>query len=237
MNVRIWRAFLLISPAGLLLDVCRPAHGQEMQSAPERIVRRFSVNEVDADYNPRCFLFSPEVVSDSKDGKVRLAHSVLVADEMGATDIWQREPLSDRIWAKKVIVVEKPEVTAAKIFLYGDAQWIRVNGKLLKKLEHSKTLIKNGWTRAEVPPSYLKAGENEVVCGGMGTLLIEPSRQPGRSLKSIDGGRTWSKHLPTARTTPRSLRSAAWPWAGTLVTASWISTASARFTLISMISG
>jgi hypothetical protein len=153
MNIRYFRrALLLLSPVGLLLDVCRPAHGQEMQAAPERIVRRFRVNEVDADYNPRRFLFSPEVVSDAKDGRVRLAHSVLVADEMGATDIMQREPLSDRIWAKKVFVLQKAEVTAAKIFLYGDAQRISVNGKLLENLEHSETLIRNAWTRAEVSP-------------------------------------------------------------------------------------
>jgi hypothetical protein len=189
------RALLLLSPVGLFFGACRAAHGQEVQAAQERIGRKFSVNAADDDYNPRHFLFSPEVVSDAKDGRVRLAHSVLLADEMGATDIVQREPLSDCIWAKKIFVLDKAEVTAARIFLYGDAQRIRVNGKLLLNLEHNETLIRNAWTRAEVPPKYLKAGENEVVCSGTGTLLIEPSRQPGRSLKSIDGGRTWSKQM------------------------------------------
>ena len=196
MNLRHFGStLLLLSLVCLLFDVWRPARGQERQAAPERIVRTYRVDAIDADHNPRRFLFSPEVVSDAKDGRVRLAHSILLTDEMGATDIMQREPLSDRIWAKKVFVIDKAEVTAAKIFLYGDAQHIRVNGKLLEKIEHSETLIRNAWTRADVPPSYLKAGENEVVCSGTGTLLIEPGRQPGRSLKSVDGGRTWSKQM------------------------------------------
>ena len=190
-----WRALLPILPVGLLFDVWRPAYGQEIEAAPERIIRTFSVNQADADYNPRHFLFSPEVVSDAKDGRVRLAHSVLVADEMGATDIMQREPLSDRIWAKKAFVLDNREVTAAKIFLYGDAPRIHVNGKLLENLEHSETLIRNGWTRAEVSPSFLQSGKNEVICSGTGTLLIEPGRQPGRSFKSVDGGRSWSTQM------------------------------------------
>jgi hypothetical protein len=200
MNLRHFRkTLLLLSAVGLLFDLCPPAHGQEVKAAPERIVRKFSVNEVVADYNPRHFLFSPEVVSDAKEGTVRLAHSVLVADEIGTTDVVQREPLSDRNSAKKVFVLDKAEVTTAKLFLFGDAQRIRVNGQLLENLERSETLIRNEWTRAAVSPSYLKAGENEVVCSGTGFLLIEPSRQPGRSLKSVDGGRTWSKQMLGAK--------------------------------------
>jgi hypothetical protein len=132
---------------------------------------------------------SPEVVVDPKDGAVRLAHSVLVADELGATDFRQGESLSERVWAKKVLVLDSPEVTNAELFFYGSAKQVRVNGRALGSGE---PLVSTSWTRLKVPTTYLKAGENEVVFSGEGSLLIEPSRQPGRSFKSRDGGRTWS---------------------------------------------
>jgi hypothetical protein len=60
MNFRHFRrALLLLSPLGLLFDACRPVRGQEIQAATKRIVRTFHVDEVDADRNPRFFLFSP----------------------------------------------------------------------------------------------------------------------------------------------------------------------------------
>jgi hypothetical protein len=134
------------------------------------------------------FLLSPEVVPD-KDGTARLAHSVLVSDEMGATDYRQSEALSDRVWAKKILVFDGADVTAAELFFYGGARQVRVNGKALGSGE---PLVSTAWTRLKVPPAYLKSGENEIVFSGDGSLLIEPCRQPGRSFKSSDGGRTWS---------------------------------------------
>src|SRR5262249_10295400 len=103
--------------------------GQEPPAQSVRVVRKFSAGTEDPTFDPQRFLFSPEVVVDPKDGTVRLAHSVLVADEMGATDYRQGETLSDRVWARKVLVLDSADVTSAELFLYGSAREVTVNGK------------------------------------------------------------------------------------------------------------
>jgi hypothetical protein len=130
---------------------------------------------------------SPEVVTD-KDGTLRLAHSVLLADETGTTDFRQTETLGSRVQARKNFRLDSADVTRAELFLYGEAKEIAVNGKALGKGE---TLASTAWTRLKVPSHYLKAGENEFVFSGGGSLLLEPGK-PGHSFKSRDGGRTWS---------------------------------------------
>src|SRR5262245_61601606 len=75
------------------------------------------------------FLLSPEVVADGKDGSLRLAHSVLLADEVGATDFHQGEVLTDRIQAKKVFVLDSADATDAELVLFGSAKEIIINGK------------------------------------------------------------------------------------------------------------
>jgi hypothetical protein len=165
----------------------RPASGEE---PPEIQFGRLAFSRVSLELRPGTsgFQYSPEVVADP-DGSVRLAHSVLLADETGATDFRQTETLSDRVHSKKVFQLDSADVTAAEVFLFGEAKKIAVNGKTLEK---SEPLVSTGWTRAKIPPGYLKAGANEVVFSGGGSLLIEPGRGPGRSSKSSDGGGTWS---------------------------------------------
>src|SRR5262249_972470 len=138
----------------------------------------------------------PEVVMDSTEGMLRLAHSILIADEMGATDFRQTESLSARTWAKKVFVLESADVSSAELFIFGSAQTIHLNGK---RLEASRPLVSTGWTRTKVPPALLKKGKNEFVLSGGGSLLLEPGRQPARCFKSNDAGKTWSNHALGAR--------------------------------------
>jgi hypothetical protein len=180
---------LLVSLGAALFWADRCPAGAENSPAPVAKVVGFSAKAADPALNPHRWLYSPEVVADAKDGAVRLAHSVLIADETGATDFRQTEELSDKTWAKKVFHLESAEVTQAELFLFGAAGQIRVNGQALSKTE---PLISTGFTRALVPPGLLKAGDNEVIFLGPGSLLIEPGRKPGRSSKSTDGGRTWS---------------------------------------------
>jgi hypothetical protein len=132
---------------------------------------------------------SPEVVADAHDGGLRLAHSVLVADETGATDYRQTEELSERVQARKVFRLDSAGVTAAELFFYGSAKQVHVNGKTVAAVE---PLVSTGFSRVAVSPGQLRAGDNDVVFSGGGSLLLEPGRQPGRSFKSSDGGRTWS---------------------------------------------
>src|SRR5262249_3028999 len=81
---------------------------------PAQAVRRCGTQAREPAFNPRRFLFSPEVVADEKDGGVRLAHSVLVADEVGATDFHQTEELSERVWARKVFRLDGADVGGAE---------------------------------------------------------------------------------------------------------------------------
>jgi hypothetical protein len=167
-----------------------PAQGQDPKAKPIRVLRVFDNRQPDPACRIDRFLFSPEVVTDPTDGVIRLAHSVLAADEMGATDWKQGESLSARVWAKRVFVLDSAEVTSAELFIFGSAHTIHCNGQ---PLSGAIRLVSTGWTRVRVPPALLKKGANEVVFSGGGGLLLEPSRQPGRSFKSSDGGKTWSK--------------------------------------------
>src|SRR5262245_26756407 len=172
----------LLAITAFRLDSFGPAHAGE---GDERLVSIATSKNL----NVNTFHLSREAVQDAQDGSIRLAHSVLVADEMGATDFRQGEALSARVSAKKVFVLDSADVTDAELFLYGSARTIEVNGKALTG---SERLFSTGFSRARVPPDYLKAGDNEVVFGGGGSLLIEPARQPGRSFKSNDASKTWT---------------------------------------------
>jgi len=193
-------------------------HGQEKDGKPYvndfiRFGRTWAMQiEVNSSAKGGDFLLSPEVVAD-KDGSIRLAHSVLLADEMGATDYRQTETLSERVHAKKVFPLDDIAVDNAELLFFGSAKQVRINGHSLKV----EPLVSTGWMRARVPAGFLKKGANEVVFAGAGSLLIEPSR-PGHSYKSNDSGASWSnrdlgssKHLQgeylvrlrLARYTPR----------------------------------
>jgi hypothetical protein len=134
------------------------------------------------------WLPGPELVAD-KEGGLRPAHSILLADETGATDFRQAEALGERTHTKKIFRLDSADVTEAELLFYGSAKEVRANGTALKGAE---PLVSTGWTRVRVPVALLKPGDNAFVFSGGGGLLIEPGRAPGRSLKSDDGGRTWS---------------------------------------------
>src|SRR5262249_54082977 len=124
------------------------------------------------------FFLSPEIVAD-KDGSLRLAHSVLLADETGATDYRQTETLTERIHAKKVIPLDDIDVENAELFFFGMAKQVRMNGHPLKV----EPLVSTGWKRARFSSAFLKRGANEVLFAGGGNLLIEPGRS-GNSFRS-----------------------------------------------------
>src|SRR5437870_2263397 len=140
-------------------------------------------------------LTSPEVVYDARAGVLRLAHSQLLTDETGATDWLQSEPLSDTVYAKKIFELDSADVTSAELLLFGSAKNLTFNGKPL----NAERLPSTGWSRAKVPVNLLKAGANEILLWGGGSLLVEPSKKPGRSAKSIDGGLTWTQHNLTGK--------------------------------------
>lgn len=144
------------------------------------------------------FAVSPQIAYDATTGGCKLAHSVLLTDEIGATDWLQTEPLSDTIQAKKIFVLDSADVTDAELFFFGTAKHVEVNGEKATGIER---LPSTGWTRAKLPRQALGPGANDVRIWGAGSLLVEPSKQPGRSFKSTDGGRTWSREHLTAKGT------------------------------------
>jgi hypothetical protein len=185
------RRLLPMSLAALLLSgLCGgpSLHGQAKPGAAVRMVQTFQAGDRDAAHDTLRFLLGPEVVTDEKDQTIRLARSVLLADETGATDYHQGEGLSERVQVKKVFVLDSAQVNDAEVFFYGSAKEVRLNGKLLSPPQR---LVSTGWSRVPIAPELLKAGENELIFSGGGSLLLEPGR-PGRSFKSRDGGRTWS---------------------------------------------
>src|SRR5262245_16358838 len=74
------------------------------------------------------FVTSPEVVHDSKASALRLAGSVLLTDEMGATDWLQGETLNDKVHARKVFQLDSVGITNAELFIFGSAKMLEVNG-------------------------------------------------------------------------------------------------------------
>ena len=164
------RCFLLLLVVPALAT--QPLHGQgkagDCPCSPH--VRRFGAGD-----SPAHFLCSPEVVADPRDGSLRLADSVLVADEIGATDYRQTQTITDRIWAKKVLVLDSADLTAAELFIYGSANTIKVNGKPLPACE---PLVSTAWSRVKVSPGNLKAGENEFIFSGSGSLLLNQAGSP-----------------------------------------------------------
>jgi hypothetical protein len=163
--------------------------GQGQPAAGVRKVVTFRAGDKDPTRDILKFLLSPEVVVHPGTRSLRLARSVLVTDETGATDYHQAEPLNDRLQVKKVFVGDGNQTEGAELFFYGAAKEVLLNGK---PLSSPRRLISTGWSRVAVAPGLLKAGENEFVLRGTGSLLLEPGR-PGRSFKSTDCGRTWSK--------------------------------------------
>jgi hypothetical protein len=189
-----WRLIALLALAGLPVQIL---WAQQAKPRPVRRVRTFSARAEDPALNTRYFFLSPETVCDN-DGKLRLARSVLLADEMGATDFRQTEDLKGGIQAKKVFILEGPlkhsPTRPAELLFYGSAKEVFVNGKAVAT---PQPLPGTGWSRLAIGPGLLQEGENEVLFKD-GQLLLEPGR-PGRSFKSTDGGKTWAKDKLGAR--------------------------------------
>src|SRR5207247_2835630 len=107
--------------------------------------------------NAYFFQISPEVVTGygtEGEQKFRLAQSVLLTDETGATDYHQTETLSDRVQVKKVFQLDSADLESAELFLFGTAKTVTVNGKAVAEV---KRLESTGRSRAKIPVEWLRA--------------------------------------------------------------------------------
>ena len=135
-------------------------------------------------------------------GGARLTPRVVLADELGRTIPRATEPFGGRTVVKKQFVIEDPKVLAATLAPYlfcnqpGARLTIRVNGHpLTLRWPKERNYWQTKWTPIRVPVDYLRAGLNECVFSGEDgvgwALLVEHTRWPRRSAKSVDGGHTW----------------------------------------------
>ena len=164
-------------------------HAQENLPSSSRIGLIFAGDQKDPSLNTQRFLLSPEVVVDPADQSMRLAHSVLIASERGATDFHQTESLSEKAWAKKVFRLPNAELKDPELFFFGSAKSIQVNGK---EIPQATPLKSTGWMRAKFDSTVLPSITLEVVFRDGGSLLIEPDQKRTGSFKSTDSGRNWS---------------------------------------------
>lgn len=141
-------------------------------------------------------------VSLDEDGALRLADSILVADEIGRATRRNREVISGQVCIKKEFFLDSADVRHALLCPHiacdreGGVLRIEVNGHpILHPWSAQREYWEDRWTAIPVPVDALKAGLNEVVFRAEGdaqwTFLIENSLFPNRSAKSTDGGQTW----------------------------------------------
>ena len=145
-----------------------------------------------------------DVRLSADEAAVELADGELVEDDGPAAGYSYKpneERLSDRVWARKELVVPDPRARKATLLIGpGGGPKVRVNGKPVE----SRPAGKAGgyWEAYAIPPDLLKPGANEVVLHGSGRVWIaraedfaagsaERPRHPNRSARSTDGGATW----------------------------------------------
>jgi hypothetical protein len=107
------------------------------------------------------------------------------------------ETLSATVMARKQLLIDSPQATAAMLMVGPGGPGLRVsiNG-------HQQALGVPGatgyrqWQVYPIPPEHLRQGSNDVVLSGTGELWIarsddSPSTLPKRSARSGDGGVSW----------------------------------------------
>ena len=141
----------------------------------------------------------------SADGSaVELDEGELIADDgpaAGYSYLPNEERLSDRVWAKKVLLIPNPAARRATL-LIGPGGDLRatINGQPVELKPAGKA--GQYWQACTIPPSVLRPGTNEIVLSGAGRVWIaraedfaagsiDRPNHPNRSARSADGGRTW----------------------------------------------
>ena len=154
-----------------------------------------------------------DITVEVRDGTVRLFRRVLLADEMGNCTGRDVEVISGSTWARKEFRLASAQAAGARISI-----WLRCSDEaamLIAKINgHPLTVhplpraqrrrpdggVGSGywrinWRTVDFPPDWLQPGLNVVTLhtedGSRWETLIETSRLPNRSAKSIDSGQSW----------------------------------------------
>jgi hypothetical protein len=145
-------------------------------------------------------LYDHNIDVDTEPGNALLIKTELISDEMGNITDATRENVSGAIRAKKELIVPDPSASEAALIIYtGYAPKgpfnIEINGIKNTVTFDQKRMLTGGWTRADIDPGQLKKGLNTFVIypaeGNSIQLHIDNCRNPNRSAKSIDAGKTW----------------------------------------------
>ncbi len=112
------------------------------------------------------------------------------------------ERLSEKNWIKKTLIIPNPQTRKATLLVGGKGRFqIAVNGQS-QHITPTGT-VGNYWQSFALPPNVLKAGKNEFVISGSGSVWIARddefafgsrtrTHHPNRSAKSSDAGQTWN---------------------------------------------
>lgn len=157
--------------------------------------------------------------------EAKLAPSLLLTNEMGVT-ARVAEQLTAAKWAKVVFDIPSAQVAKAQLLFYVNEDLVLsrtldevknpmrllVNGNTLFHRSNRDQMLTGGWDRQDLPPEYLRDGQNEIVFGDRGVLYVDPSgaghpsrsfdgfeylhgdvppSRGGHSSRSFDGGQTW----------------------------------------------
>ncbi|MEM3027459.1 MAG: transglutaminase-like domain-containing protein [Candidatus Bathyarchaeia archaeon] len=136
-------------------------------------------------------------------GTLKLRRRILLADEIGRIGRKTKEQVQGEVWIKKEFLIENPNVFSAEVIPFVSAREeepliLEVNGREAATYRFRREWFNydTQWTEIPFPIEYLRRGLNEFVFhseGSLGyTFWIENSRQPNRSAKSVDGGKTWN---------------------------------------------
>lgn len=136
-------------------------------------------------------------VETAEDGSLRLAPTFLISDVM-ARDSKLQETLSDRVFAKKTFSLPGPCKQAELLFYGGGGteqvpMLIRVNRREIFHVQRRERLLTGGWDREMIPGEYLHPGENVVVFGRAGSLLVDTDGSGEHSAKSDTAWGPWKQ--------------------------------------------
>jgi len=179
-------------------------HQREAALGLKEIYTR-KIPDADSDFRDCTREVTVEVTEDGS--KVRLAKTVLLADETGCASHLSGEELTRFVWARKEFLLEDTRLRWAKLVFYvyeyhGNTLplYVDVNGHTLLVPPGQKDLCGyHCWRTLDVPPHFLRQGLNEFIfrsdsaAFNSWTLGLEGGNVTGRSAKSIDGGRTWRR--------------------------------------------
>jgi len=154
-----------------------------------------------------------DVGVDVYGGEAKLARRLILADEMGNCTGRDVEVIRGLVWGRKDFWVGDGEPVAASARL---SIWLRCPGATAElvvevnghpvRVHHRPTFQSQdegilvgywhtNWCTVEVEAAWLHPGHNVVTLhtddGSAWEILLETSRWPNRSSKSVDGGATW----------------------------------------------